>query len=104
MSDFDNQITDAFYGAGKPITTECLLFRETFNRVAKGTPFTCVLAWLHNGRIVANIRKTLADGAIEGLRGCALQADYETRALGILADFDVVHTRIPAAKRLERDE
>lgn len=105
MSDFDTQINDAFYGTGKPITPECLLFRETFNRVAKGTPFSCVIAWLHeDGHITANIRKTVADGAIEGLRGCDVQADYEATAKWIIADFDVIHTSIPAAKPLTRGD
>jgi hypothetical protein len=96
--EFDKSVNDAFYGTGKPITTEAMLFQQTFNRVAKDTPFSCPIAWQEENKIVANIRKQETGSSVEGLYQCDVSSDYEVKARGMIADFDTVRLSIPAAK------
>lgn len=96
--EFDKSVNNAFYGTGKPITTEAMLFQQTFNRVAKDTPFSCPIAWQEDNRIVANIRKQETGSSVEGLYGCAVSGDYEAKAKWIMAEFDNKPIRMSAAK------
>jgi hypothetical protein len=89
MNDFDEQINNAFYGVGQAITPDAIRFMQTFNRMAKGTVYTCVTAWQKGDSIYACIKKPHADGGTEdGIQRCAVDSDYEAKALSMIDYYD----------------
>ena len=99
-NDFDTQINYAFHGFNpdgtpKPITSEAMLFRETFNRVAKGTRFDCLTAWQEGSTVWASIREHEADSIITGVQGCTVASDYEAAARRMIAHCES-HDNAPA--------
>ncbi len=71
------------------MSTEALLFRQTFNRVSTGTPYACKIAWQLGTCIQATVRKTEGMLLTEKTFTLSVANDYEVATKWILAEFDM---------------